>query len=195
MQTKERISLYTKVIGQENERLKTQVERVLQAAALERGELKLDMQPVDVDLLIQDHIERIRLHVEGRGGHITYLPEAVDTVVEADEVHLGGVIFNLFDNANKYSPETPEIQVRTYNVPNGIEIEVTDHGLGISAESQRRVFDKFYRVPTGNVHDVKGFGIGLSYALSMAKAHCGDIRLRSEVGSGSTFTLFIPQKN
>ncbi|MBL0015722.1 MAG: HAMP domain-containing histidine kinase [Bacteroidetes bacterium] len=194
MQTKERIGLYTKVIGQENDRLKTQVDRVLQAAAMERGELKLDLLEVDLDQLIQEQIERIRLHVENRGGTIHYRSEATNMGIQADEVHLGGVIFNLLDNANKYSPEKPQISVRAYNVLGGIEIEVQDLGIGISSDSQRKVFDKFYRVPTGNVHDVKGFGIGLSYALSMAKAHGGDIRLRSEVGRGSTFTLFLPQK-
>ncbi len=195
MQTKERIGLYTKVIGQENDRLKTQVDRVLQAAAMERGELKLDLALLNINTLILEQIERIRLHVESRGGTIAYRSEANHLDVLADEVHLGGVIFNLLDNANKYSPEKPQIAVRAYNVLGGIEIEVQDRGLGISSDSQRRVFDKFYRVPTGNVHDVKGFGIGLSYALSMAKAHGGDIRLRSEVGQGSTFTLFLPQKS
>ncbi len=194
MQTKERISLYAKVIEQENERLKIQVERVLQAAALERGELKLDLQPADIDLVLREQIERIRLYVEGRGGKIDYQPEATDTSVLADEVHLGGVIFNLLDNANKYSPLKPQIDIITRNVADGIEIVVLDQGLGISAEAQRKVFEKFYRVPTGNVHDVKGFGIGLSYSRSMAKAHGGDIGLTSDLGSGSTFTLFIPQK-
>jgi two-component system, OmpR family, phosphate regulon sensor histidine kinase PhoR len=195
MQTKERINVYTRVIGQENERLKTQVDRVLQAAALERGELKLEMHPLDMDQLVRDQIERIRLHVEGRGGQIHYEPMATDTSMMGDEVHLGGVVFNLLDNANKYSPEKPEIKVATRDVPGGIEIAIQDKGLGISAEAQRRVFEKFYRVPTGNVHDVKGFGIGLSYAKSMARAHGGDIRLDSTPGLGSTFTLFLPQKS
>lgn len=195
MQTQERIGQYARVIGQENDRLKTQVERVLQAAAMERGELKLDMQPLDLDVLVREQIERIRLHVEGRGGQIRYALEAADTTVMADHVHLGGVVFNLLDNANKYSPRQPTISVRTLNMANGIWVQIQDQGLGISPEAQRRVFEKFYRVPTGNVHDVKGFGIGLSYALSMARAHGGDISLESEVGKGSTFTLFIPQSH
>jgi two-component system phosphate regulon sensor histidine kinase PhoR len=195
MQTQDRIALYARVIGQENERLKSQVERVLQAAALERGELKLDLQPVDVDLALCEQIERIRLHVEGRGGKISYQPDAKQTTVLADEVHLGGMLFNLLDNANKYSPDAPQIEVITRNVPHGIAIDVRDHGLGIATDAQRNVFEKFYRVPTGNVHDVKGFGIGLSYARSMARAHGGDITLVSEAGIGSTFTLFIPQKS
>lgn len=183
------------MIGQENERLKIQVERVLQAAALERGELKLDLHPTEMDALVREQIERIRLHVENRGGKITYTHEAKDTSILADEVHLGGVIFNLLDNANKYSPEAPQITVRTSNVAGGIEVVVTDHGLGIEGDAHRRVFEKFYRVPTGNVHDVKGFGIGLSYARSMARAHGGDIKLQSDLGKGSTFTLFIPQNS
>lgn len=195
MRSPERITQYTRVIGQENDRLKSHVDRVLQAAAMERGELKLEKKWIDLEGLVEEQIDRIRLHVEGRGGHILWEPHATENQVLADHVHLGGVIFNLLDNANKYSPEKPEIHVTTRNVPGGVEVEVKDHGLGISAESQRKVFDKFYRVPTGNVHNVKGFGIGLSYALSMAVAHGGDIRLESELGSGSTFTLYIPQKN
>lgn len=193
MQTRERIATYARVIGQENERMKTQVERVLQAAALERGELKLQMEPLDLEELLLEQVERLRLHVESRGGVIDYLPEALDTSAMGDAVHLGNVIFNLLDNANKYSPEKPHIEITTRNVPGGLEIGVRDRGVGIDTDDQRKVFDKFYRVPTGNVHDVKGFGIGLSYARSMARAHGGDIRLESAPGQGSTFTLFIPQ--
>lgn len=195
MRSPERITQYTRVIGQENDRLKSHVDRVLQAAAMERGELKLEKQMIDLETLVEEQIDRIRLHVEGRGGHILWEPHATENQVLADQVHLGGVIFNLLDNANKYSPEKPEIHVLTRNVPGGVEVVVKDHGLGISDEAQRKVFDKFYRVPTGNVHNVKGFGIGLSYALSMAKAHGGDISLDSELGKGSTFTLYIPQKH
>ncbi len=194
MQTKERIGMYARVIGQENERLKTQVDRVLQAAALERGELKLELKPLDLEELLLTQLARIQLHVESRGGKITYHSEATDTSVVADETHLGGVILNLLDNANKYSPEAPQIDVRLSDAPGGLSIAVEDHGLGISPDAQRRVFESFYRVPTGNVHDVKGFGIGLSYARSMAKAHGGDIHLSSTLGKGSIFTLFIPTK-
>jgi two-component system, OmpR family, phosphate regulon sensor histidine kinase PhoR len=195
MQTRERIGLYTKVIGQENDRLKTQVDRVLQAAALERGELKLDMQALDLDRIISDQVERIRLQVEGRGGQITYRPDASHTMVLGDEMHLGGILLNLLDNANKYSPQAPNIRVTTRNVPGGICVDVQDEGIGIAEESQGRVFERFYRVPTGNIHNVKGFGIGLSYSLAMARAHGGNIRLLSEEGTGSTFTLFLPQKD
>jgi two-component system, OmpR family, phosphate regulon sensor histidine kinase PhoR len=194
MLSKDRLGLYTRIIKQENERLKTHVERVLQAAAFERGELKLDMQPLDVDAALQFEIGRIRLHVEGRQGTIEYFPEATQTEILADPMHLGGLVFNLLDNANKYSPQAPHITVRTRNVLGGIEIEVTDQGIGMTRDSQKRIFEKFYRVPTGNVHDVKGFGLGLNYAASMAKAHGGDIHVRSEIGKGSTFIVFIPQK-
>jgi two-component system phosphate regulon sensor histidine kinase PhoR len=153
------------------------------------------MQPLDLDRIISDQVERIRLQVEGRGGQVTYRPDASHTMVLGDEMHLGGILLNLLDNANKYSPEAPRIRVTTRNVPGGICVEVQDEGIGIAEEAQGRVFEKFYRVPTGNIHNVKGFGIGLSYSLSMARAHGGNIRLLSEEGIGSTFTLFLPQKD
>ncbi len=120
--------------------------------------------------------------------------KASDTQVEADKLHLTSVFNNLLDNAIKYCKVIPEITVRTLNHNKGILVEVLDNGIGISPENQRRVFQKFYRVPTGNVHDVKGFGLGLSYAKTVVEAHGGEISLQSEIGKGCVFRIYIPGK-
>ena len=112
----------------------------------------------------------------------------------ADRVHLTNIIFNLIDNAIKYTKQHPEIVVTTYNTAEGIMIEVKDNGIGISKENQRKIFDKFYRVPTGNVHNVKGFGLGLSYVLAVVLKHSGTISVDSELGKGSTFKVHLPFK-
>jgi two-component system phosphate regulon sensor histidine kinase PhoR len=115
--------------------------------------------------------------------------------VEGDATHLTGIIHNLLDNANKYSPEKPDITIQTRNVPIGIEITVQDKGIGINKEARKHIFDKFYRVHTGNVHDVKGFGLGLSYVKAIVTAHKGLIDLKSEPGKGSSFIVTLPTKN
>lgn len=194
MQSPESIGMYTKLIRQENDRLKSQVERVLQAAAFERGELKLIKEEVDVAELTQEEVDRIRIHVERRSGKIDFQNEATDSLMQADRIHLAGIIFNLLDNANKYSPDTPDIEVRLRNRGEGIELEVKDKGLGMSRDAQKMIFEKFYRVPTGDLHDVKGFGLGLSYVKSIVEAHKGQVKLQSDLGKGSTFSIYLPKK-
>ena len=113
-------------------------------------------------------------------------------IIEGDLTHVANVINNLLDNADKYSPDKPEISVSTRNVSNGIEITVQDNGIGISKEARKQIFDKFYRVPTGNLHDVKGFGLGLSYVKAMMTAHKGAVEVKSDPGKGSSFILTFP---
>jgi two-component system phosphate regulon sensor histidine kinase PhoR len=115
-------------------------------------------------------------------------------VLEADEVHLANVIHNLLDNANKYSPETPQIEIATANLNGDLRIRIRDHGIGLQPEQQKRVFEKYYRAPTGNVHDVKGFGLGLSYVKLMVEAHGGTITVKSELKKGSEFEVGLPLK-
>jgi two-component system, OmpR family, phosphate regulon sensor histidine kinase PhoR len=183
---------YHELIHAENQRLKEQVERVLQMATLERKELPLQKQEVNVHQLLQDIVQSIGLRVQQRTGTLTYTPQAERPVIVADSLHLTNVVYNLLDNADKYSPEAPEISVTTENRPDGIIISIADKGIGIRQELQQYLFDTFYRVPTGDVHNVKGFGLGLSYVKTIAEAHHGSVSLQSEVNRGSCFKVFFP---
>ncbi|NJL11941.1 MAG: HAMP domain-containing histidine kinase [Microscillaceae bacterium] len=180
------------MIKQENERLASQVEKVLQIALLDRGGVRLKMATIDVHQIIRQAVLHLGIHVENRGGHIQLDLMAAPSVAEADEVHLTNILLNLLDNANKYSPQTPQITVKTLSHTEGLEISVADQGQGMSREAQKKIFDKFYRVPTGNRHDVKGFGLGLSYVKMMIEAHQGHITVQSEPNKGSLFALFLP---
>ena len=186
---------YLTVIKDENERLGRQVEKVLQIATLGKGDFKLKIQPIDVNDVIAKAIQNIAIQIENRGGTIDVDFQTDESVIEADEVHLSNIIYNLLDNANKYSPNPPEIKVSTESSKNGVIITVSDKGVGISKETINKVFEKFYRVPTGDVHDVKGFGLGLSYVKTMIEAHYGNISVKSEIGEGSNFTIFLPYKH
>jgi two-component system phosphate regulon sensor histidine kinase PhoR len=120
--------------------------------------------------------------------------EADQPIIAADEVHITNIIHNLLDNANKYSVEPPQISIHTRSLPDGICIRIADKGIGMTKEAINRIFDRFYRVPTGNVHNVKGFGLGLSYVKTILQGHNGNIRVESEPGKGSTFEVFLPYK-
>jgi two-component system, OmpR family, phosphate regulon sensor histidine kinase PhoR len=186
---------YLTVIKDENERLGRQVEKVLQIASLGKGDFKLKIQPIDVNDVISKAMQNIAIQIESRGGMIDVDFQAEESVIEADEVHLSNIIYNLVDNANKYSPNAPEIKVTTESLKEGVLITVSDKGMGISKETINKVFEKFYRVSTGNVHNVKGFGLGLSYVKTMVEAHYGHIKVESELGNGSNFIIFFPYKH
>ena len=192
---REKIQRYSGIIMEENGRMRKQVEKILQMAVLERGEYELHMSPVDVHEVIQKAIEGIALQVEGRKGTVTCSFEARSSVVQADPVHLTNIINNLLDNANKYSPETPRILVSTHNVDDKLVIRVTDNGIGIQPEDLPKVFDKYYRVPTGNLHDVKGFGLGLSYVKLMVTAMGGEVGMSSKYGEGTTVEVKLTVKH
>lgn len=187
-----RVMRFINAIYEENKRLGTQVERVLQAAVIDRGDVQLNLAPVDVHEVLEQALHTVALQVESRGGTIECRFGAENNVIEADRVHLANVIINLLDNANKYSPEQPFIRLTTRNEHNGIVISVEDNGIGMSREAQKKIFEKFYRVSTGNLHDVKGFGLGLSYVKAMVDAHGGSIGVRSELRHGSHFDLYFP---
>lgn len=184
---------YLGIIQDENRRLGQQVEKVLQAALLDRGEVKLKRTTVN----LHDITERVALNVspqiEARQGTLDVELMAENPILEADEVHLTNLVFNLLDNANKYSPDAPRITLHTEDAPGGVIIRVSDQGLGMTREQVARIFEKFYRVPTGNLHNVKGFGLGLSYVKTMVEAHGGRIDVRSQPGRGSTFEVFLPR--
>ncbi len=183
---------YINVINEENGRLGMMAEKVLQTAQLDKGKLRLNKVGFNLHDVIEDAIKKIDLQLKSRHGKIKTTLAAEFSFVEADKVHLQNVIFNLLDNAIKYSQESPEIKISTENVNKGILIHVSDKGLGISKANQKKIFDTLYRISTGNVHNVKGFGLGLSYVKAIVEMHGGYINLESEIRKGSTFSIFIP---
>ena len=191
----EKIKRFTDIIRQENKRMNNQVEKVLQMARIDRQDFTLNMADVNLHEVIQNAVEYISLQVEKKEGTVTADLKADVPVIKGDMTHISNVINNLLDNANKYSPEKPEISVATRNVNGGLEVIVSDKGIGISKESKKHIFEKFYRVHTGNLHDVKGFGLGLSYVKAMMDAHKGKVDVKSELGKGSNFILFFPIEN
>ena len=185
----ERLLNYATIIENENQRLKQQVERVLQMARLEKEDIGLKKETVDVHELIQD---AVKINAINSKATITLDLQATRSQLAADKLHLTNVFFNLLDNAIKYNTNAPEIVVRSQNVNGSIQIEVQDNGIGIKPEDQRKIFFRFYRVPTGNLHDVKGFGLGLSYVKLIVEGHKGKITVSSEPGNGSCFSIVLP---
>ena len=183
---------YLGIIRDENKRLGSQVEKVLQTAQMERGEVRLNLGTVNVHQIIERVLENISPQIELRDGIIDIDLQAENSEIQADEVHLTNIIFNLLDNANKYSPGKPIIKITTENTEKGLSIKVSDQGIGMTKESIKQIFEKFYRVPTGNVHDVKGFGLGLSYVKKMVEEHQGRINVVSKLGEGSEFEVVLP---
>lgn len=188
----ERLFNYTTIIENENKRLKQHVERVLQMAKLDKEDIELKKESVNLHEVIEEVAEGMRVPLQEKQGKLELLLEAGTSKLQADKHHLTNVIYNLVDNAIKYCKESPLITIRTKEEAKGIGLEITDNGIGIKEENKKRIFQKFYRVPTGNVHDVKGFGLGLHYVKQIVEAHRGRITLESEVGKGCTFKVFIP---
>jgi two-component system, OmpR family, phosphate regulon sensor histidine kinase PhoR len=185
---------YLGIIKEENKRLVGQVEKVLQAAALDRNEFKLKLESIHLPAMIQACMDQFALQVENRGGKIEFIGEMKDPHIVGDVFHLTHLFNNLLDNATKYSPSNPKITVAVKELSSEVQITFQDQGIGMSREAVKKIFDKFYRIPTGNVHDVKGFGLGLSYVKTMLEAHKGNIQVQSELGKGSTFTINLPKK-
>ena len=183
---------YINIILEENKRLATMAEKILQTAVIEKGQLKMKRERIDLHEVITDVIKNIRIQVEIKDGVIRKQCKAANPVLIGDKVHLTNLVYNLLDNANKYSPRKPVITVRTENISNGILLTIEDHGIGISKEEQKKIFDKLYRVPTGNIQDVRGFGLGLSYVKAIVEEHHGRISLESEINKGTTFKVFLP---
>ncbi len=186
---------YLGMIHTENKRLGVLVENVLRSSILDRGEMVLRAEHVNLHEVIKGVIKNIAIQVKKHGGRVRTDLEAENPVIIGDPVHLTNVVYNMIDNALKYSPESPEIVIATRNVEKGVEIAFADNGIGISKENQKKIFDKLYRVPTGNVHNVKGFGLGLSYVKAVTQKHGGNIRVESELKKGSTFYIYLPAKH
>jgi two-component system, OmpR family, phosphate regulon sensor histidine kinase PhoR len=192
---KERIKQYAQIIHSEIQRMRKQVDQVLQMALLDKGEYDLNRTKIDIHALIRSTVRNLCLERREKDISIHYDLEAKDYLVDADPVHLTNIIVNLVDNAIKYSGQSPYISFSSYNKDEFLVFSVKDKGLGISSSDKQHIFDKFYRVPTGNIHNVKGFGIGLYYVRMLVIAHGGTIHVESELGKGSTFTTEIPLFN
>jgi two-component system, OmpR family, phosphate regulon sensor histidine kinase PhoR len=182
----------SRIIETESRRLGFQVEKVLQMAIFEKGTIPLKLKEVDLHLLMQAICENFALQVEKKGGKLRSEFAADNAIVWGDEVHLANVISSLLENAMKYCRDFPDIRIGTRNGKEYVVVFVEDKGIGISREDQKRIFDKFYRVHTGNLHNVKGFGLGLSYVKKMVEAHNGFIEVKSELQKGTLFEISIP---
>jgi len=186
----ERLKKYVNIIRQENNRLKNQVEAVLATARIGKGNIELDIQLQEIHSLIVEVTEGVRAELEDG---LSLDLKAERTSIYADRMHLMNVVRNLIDNAVKYSPKPPDISITTKNEGNNLVLEIVDKGIGIPREYVSKIFDKFYRVPTGNLHNVKGFGLGLSYVKEIVKSHKWTIEVDSEYNMGTTFRIVISQ--
>lgn len=191
-QSPENIKFYTNIIRDENQRMLRQVETVLQMAQIDKGEITFKMELTDLKELVEAAVSTMKLTIEQRSGTIAIKWNALDSLINADPNHMMNVIINLLDNANKYSPESPDIEILANNSENSILISISDKGIGMSKEVLERIFDNFFRVSSGNIHNVKGFGLGLSYVKAIINEHQGEINVKSEPGQGSIFTLKLP---
>lgn len=183
---------YLKIIGDENSRMHDNVENILQLALMEKEKLAFRFQTIDTHELIENVVHNNELQVKEKGGNFDCDFKADNPFIKADENHMQNIIGNLVDNAIKYNDNNPEIKIRTKSKNGSLEIKIADNGIGIKSSNQEKIFDKFYRVSQGNIHNVKGFGLGLSYVKKIVDAHQGEISLNSKPGKGTIFTILLP---
>ncbi len=193
-ENQDKVKRFVGIIKQENTRMLSLVEKILQMAQIEKKNVQLIFNEINIHEIIEDAIVNAELKVQAKGGQIIGKLHAEDPLITADATHIASIVNNLLDNAEKYTPEKPKITIETQNVKGGIKFSVKDNGIGMTKEASKMVFEKFYRAHTGNLHDVKGFGLGLSYVKAMVDAHHGTIQIESELGKGSTFVIFLPKK-
>ncbi len=194
----DRAKYFTGIIKEENIRMNKHVETILQAALMEKEEFRLNKKTLSVHKIIKQTIEKYQLQLHKQEGQVHVLLNATNDSIEGDEVHFTNAVSNLMDNAIKYSNGAPDITITTHNTYKNVVIQITDKGIGMSRETEKRIFEKFYRAHTGNIHQVKGFGLGMSYVKSVIDAHEGNIKVSSTLGKGSTFTVEMalsPEKN
>ncbi len=191
---KQKVDSVTKIISDESKRLEFQIEKVLQISLFEKGNIHFNVQDVDIHEIIETAVLNTDIKVKNKGGKMSMNLSAENHIIKGDKLHLTNIFFNLIDNAVKYSKDkrAPIIKVRTSNEEDRIKIIISDNGIGISKEGQKKIFNKFYRVPTGNVHDVKGFGLGLSYVKRIIDEHKGQISVKSELNKGTDFIITFP---
>jgi two-component system phosphate regulon sensor histidine kinase PhoR len=194
----DRAKYFTGIIKEENIRMNKHVETILQAALMEKEEFRLNKKTLSVHKIINQTIEKYQLQLQKQEGQVHLLLNATNDSIEGDEVHFTNAVSNLMDNAIKYSNGAPDITITTHSTYKHVVIQITDKGIGMSRETEKRIFEKFYRAHTGNIHQVKGFGLGMSYVKSVIDAHEGNIKVSSTLGKGSTFTVemaLAPKKN
>ncbi len=189
-----RISQYAGIIKHENTRLENMVERVLRLATLEKEKIELKPTEVNLNDLIEDCVKSFETQINNEGGEIIIDMMAKNPFIIGDKVHLLNIFSNLIDNAKKYCEQKPVINIVTQNNSHGVLISITDNGIGIAPENLKMIFEKFYRVPTGNIHNVKGFGLGLFYVKYIVDEHGGKITVKSKIGEGTSFEVFLPFK-
>lgn len=192
LQNREKLSYFSGIIKEENKRMNKQVETILQAALTDRQELQLNLKPVHVHEVINKVLENFTLQLQDKNGYVGLNLTAKNDLIDADEVHFTNLINNLVDNAVKYSTEGLQIRISTVSNASKITIKIEDNGIGMSKETVKRIFEKFYRAHTGNLHNVKGFGLGLSYVKNIVDAHHGKIKVESLLGRGTTFIIDLP---
>jgi two-component system phosphate regulon sensor histidine kinase PhoR len=189
----QKMTYFSDIIKEENQRMNRQVETILKSALMDRQEIQLNLKPLNAHEGIQDVVDNFMLRLQEKGGGIELYLNAENDLIEADEVHFSNLINNLMDNAVKYSKENvaPKICIFTSSTPKKFIIRIEDNGIGMSRETLKRIFEKFYRAHTGNVHNVKGFGLGLSYVEDIVEAHGGIIKAESTLGKGSVFIIEV----
>jgi len=193
--SKERHNQYVGMIRDENKRLGVLVENVLRSAVLDRQEMELSYEEINLNEVIETAIRNIELQIHNKGGTIEFNSSEGLNTISGDRIHLTNVVYNLLDNAIKYSSENPKVTVTTSKDESSVMMSVSDNGIGIKRDQQDKIFDKLYRVPTGDIHNIKGFGLGLSYVKAIIEKHLGVVSVKSELGKGSTFTIQIPHKH
>jgi len=193
---REKMGYFSGIIKEENQRMNQQVEIILKASQLEKQEVDLNMKPLHVHEIIKDVVDNFALQLENKKGKVELILNAQNDLIYADEVHFSNLINNMVDNAIKYSKENipPHIILTTNEVGKKFSIKIEDNGIGMNRDTVKRIFERFYRAHTGNVHNVKGFGLGLSYVKTVVEAHDGEIKAESTAGKGSTFTIELPLK-
>lgn len=190
----QKLSYFSGIIKEENQRMNRQVETILKSALMDRQEVQLNLKPLHVHQIIQDVADNFMLRLQEKQGTLEMQLNAENDLIEGDEVHISNLINNLMDNAVKYSKDNvpPKICINTSSTPKRFIIRLEDNGIGMSRETVKRIFEKFYRAHTGNIHNVKGFGLGLSYVKTVVEAHHGNIKVESTLGKGSIFTIDLP---
>jgi len=191
-QNPEKMEYFSGIIKEENKRMNKHVETILQAALLDRQELKLDMKKVHATTIIEKALNNYQLQLQDKNGKVEMYLNAKNDEIIADENHFANMISNLFDNAIKYSKENLIIKVHTCNAGKFLQIKIEDNGIGMNKETTKRIFEKFYRAHTGNLHNVKGFGLGMNYVKTVIDLHKGRIKVDSTLGKGSSFTVEVP---